>query len=172
MKQKVANFMSSMLADLCTQTNDLPDPVQQLHLKCNNGHREPLLADLISVFLAVLPFFVAVYVIIDALDECPTKGDERQELLKAIKAIHDQSAMNLHLLLTSRLQYDIESVIRSLTGVTAVQIESKINNDDIKMYIRSEVQEIRTQNIWWHDQLCTAVEETLLKGANGMLVLF
>ena len=172
MKQKVANFMSSVITDLCAQTDDLPDPVKQLYLKCNNGHREPPLSDLLCIFLAIMPRFVAVYVVIDALDECPTKDDERQELLKTIKAIHDQSAMNLHLLVTSRRHYDIEAVIGSLIGVVAIQIESTMNDEDIKMYIHSEVQAITKKNTWWHDKLCTAVEETLSKGANGMLVLF
>lgn len=168
MKQQVANFMSSILADLCAQTNDLPDPVQQLYLKCNNGHREPLLSDLVSVFIAVVPLFEAVFVVIDALDECPTKDDEREELLKTIKAMHEQSAMNVHLLVTSRRHYDIEAVIGPLAGVAAIQIESAMNDDDIKMYIRSEVQAIGKKNTWWHDNLCTAVEATLLEGANGM----
>ncbi|KAL8792240.1 MAG: hypothetical protein Q9195_005196 [Heterodermia aff. obscurata] len=171
MKQKVANFMSSILADLCAQANDLPGPVQQLYLKCNNGHREPLLSDLVSVFLAAVPLFTAVYVIIDALDECPTKDDERHELLKIIKAIHDQSAANLHFLATSRRHYDIEAVIGPLTGAAAIQIESGMVDDDIKMYIRSEIQAVRKKNTWWHDKLCIAVEESLLEGANGMLVL-
>lgn len=171
MKQKVANFMSSILADLCAQANDLPDPVQQLYLKCNNGHREPLLSDLVSVFLAVVPLFDAVFVVIDALDECPTKDDERQELLKTIEVIHSQSAMSLHMLVTSRRHYDIEIVVGRLTGVAAIQIESGMVDDDIKMYIRSGVQAIREKNTWWHDQLCTAVEERLFKGANGMSVL-
>ena len=172
MKQKVANFMSSIIADLCAQTNGLPDPVKQLYLKCNNGHREPLLSDLLCIFLAIVPLFVAVYVVIDALDECPTKGDERQELLKTIKAIHDQSAMNLHLLVTSRRHYDIQAVIGPLAPVAAIQIESTMNDDDIKTYIHSEVQAIRENNTWWHDKLCIAVEEALSNGADGMLVLF
>ena len=172
MKQKVSNFMSSILADLCTQTSDLPDPVKELYLKCNNGHREPLLSDLLCVFLAVVPLFDDVFVVIDALDECPTKDDERQELLKTIERIHDHSAMNLHLIVTSRRHYDIEAVLGLLTGLVAISIESTMTDDDIKMYIQSEVQVIRKKNTWWHDKLCIAVEENLSKGANGMLVLF
>ena len=171
MKQKVVNFMSSIIADLCAQKNDLPDRVKQLYLTCNNGHREPLLSDLLRVFLALVPLFVAVYVVIDALDECPTKDQERQELLKTIRAIHDQSAMNLHLLVTSRRHYDIETVIDDLPSVATIQIERTTNDDDIQMYIRSEVQAIRKKNTWWHDELCIAVEESLFEGANGMSVL-
>ena len=172
MKQKVANFMSSILADLCAQTNDLPDLVQQLYLKCNNGHREPLLSDLVSVFLAVIPLFDAVFVVIDALDECPTKDDERQELLNTIKTIHDQPAMNLHMLVTSRRHYDIEAVIDSLKGVVAIPIESVMVAHDIRMYIRSEIQVIKKKNTWWHGELCKIVERTLLEGAHGMFVIF
>ena len=167
-KQDVTHFMSSILADLCAQTKDLPVSADLLYQKCNHGHREPLLSDLLSTFLDIIPYFNSVYVVIDALDECPVTNEERQDLLKVIKAIHDESSEYLHMLVTSRQLSDIEAVIAPITSASPIQINSALVDNDIKAYIQSSVQAIRHTKPWWHDQLCKEVEETLLQRANGM----
>ena len=170
-KQKVTNFMSSILADLCAQTNLLTDTVKQMFSKCNDGHREPLLSDLRSSFFSILPAFNTVFIIVDALDECPTKENERQEVLQIIQDIHHHSATNLHFLVTSRRHHDIETVIAPLTSISPIQIESVMVESDIKLYVQNEIRSIATKKTWWHDQLCKEVEDTLLRGANGMYVM-
>ena len=171
-KQKVTSFMSSILSDLCAQTNLVTDTVKHMYSKCNNGQREPPLSDLESAFLNFLPAFDTVFIIVDALDECPTKNNERQEVLQIIENIHHHSATNLHLAVTSRQYHDIEIVIAPLTSIPPIHIESAMIEGDIKLYVQSKVQAIRTKRAWWHVELCKEVEEALLLGAKGMYVFY
>lgn len=164
--------MSSILADLCAQTNLLTDTVKQMYSKCNDGHREPPLSDLESAFLSFLPAFDKVFIIVDALDECPSKDNERQEVLRIIENILRHTATNLHLTVTSRQYHDIETVIAPLASIPPIHIESAMIESDIKLYVQSEVQAIRTKRAWWHVELCKEVEEALLRGAKGMYVVY
>lgn len=167
-KQKSANFVSSLLADLYTQNSELPNSAKQLYFECNDGHREPSLRDLVFAFLDVLSSFEDVFVVVDALDECPTEDDERENLLRIIEEIHANSSASLHFLATSRRHFDIEDAIGPLASIQPIEIETAVVDNDIRAYIQSEVQKMRKKQRWWKDDLCQEVEDAVVNGANGM----
>ena len=51
--------------------------------------------------------FTKAYVIVDALDVCPEKDEEHDKLLRVIRELHVWSCSSLHLLATSRREFDI-----------------------------------------------------------------
>ena len=107
-----------------------------------------------------------VFIVIDALDECP-KGYERGELLQLIRDIKSWSLPNLHLLSTSRQEPDIEDELTPLLTSAAIPIQGSEVESDIKLYIASELatdSKLRK----WPSNIRVEIANTLAAGANGM----
>lgn len=166
-KQKAANFLSSVIAQLCSQSSVLPDAVRRLYQRCNNGNQKPTSEDLLTALMGSLKEFEDVFVVADALDECPKDNNEREELLKILKVIHGWANSSLHLLTTSRRETDIESALAPLLCLSAISIGSAQVDADIKVYVKRELEALSKQKRWPRD-LVVEVEETLVRGATGM----
>lgn len=72
------------------------------------GHRADL-KTLQGVLLETLKGFSSVYVILDALDECPDLGGGREQLLKCLTSVYESTPTNLHMFWTSRREENIKS---------------------------------------------------------------
>ena len=165
--QKAANFLSSLIAQLCFQCSMLPDGVRRLYQKCNDGNQTPTWKDLLTALKGSLEGFEDAFVVVDAVDECPKENNEREDLLKIFKDLHGWANSSLHLLTTSRRETDIESALAPLLCLPAISIGSAQVDADIKVYVKSEL-EILSQEKRWPRDLVVEVEETLLRGATGM----
>lgn len=69
--------------------------------------------------------FPQTYIILDALDECA----DREGLMEVLEKIAGWKLQNLHLLVTSRKERDIE---RSLDRFVAVCLHSELADKDIQ----------------------------------------
>ncbi|KAF8484412.1 hypothetical protein JB92DRAFT_3261754 [Gautieria morchelliformis] len=82
----------------------------QLFSDKKNGLESPSLEELKSTLKSIIGTFEKnVYIIFDALDECP----DRHQFLKLIKEIHGWNFDTLRLLATSRDEQDIEKTLRN-----------------------------------------------------------
>ncbi|KAF8490584.1 hypothetical protein JB92DRAFT_2675852, partial [Gautieria morchelliformis] len=106
--------------------------------------------------------FRAVYIVFDALDECP----ERSTFLKVVKEIHAWRVDGLHLLATSRREGDIERVLKGLVSHEVSMNESLID-PDIKVHISRTLLEDIEFSMCSEDEK-EMVKTTLMKGAHGM----
>ena len=111
--------------------------------------------------------FSDVFIVVDALDECPEKNEEREELLSSVEELHSWSKRELHLLVTSRRLSDIEAVLDPILTTPAISIQNEQINVDIQLHIKSELAAISKKRKW-SDDLKAEVEDALVKGANGM----
>jgi hypothetical protein len=82
-KQEVSNFVSSLIAQLCNEVVDLPEQLKELHKRRNNGQERGASHELKAVLSGIVKDFEDVFIIADALEECPKNG-EREELLRLI----------------------------------------------------------------------------------------
>jgi hypothetical protein len=85
-KQKVSNLVSSLLTQLCHKLDNLPEQLKELYKRCNYGQQKAAIRDLGAMLSLTLKNLKDVFVVIDALDECPKDG-EREDLLKLIGEI-------------------------------------------------------------------------------------
>jgi hypothetical protein len=103
-----------------------------------------------------------VYIVFDALDECP----ERSGVLAAVQGIHNWELDTLHLLATSRRERDIEDTLSGLIS-HEVPMDEKLIDDDIRVHVsRTLEDDIKFKR-------CSAGEKdmvmtTLMEGAHGM----
>ena len=108
-----------------------------------------------------------VFVVADALDECPKDNVEREELFRIFETIHGWTNSSLHLLATSRRETDIESTLNPLLSLPAIPIGDDQVDADIRIYVRSELEALSKHKRWPRD-LVIEVDETLVRGATGM----
>jgi len=112
-----------------------------------------------------------IYIIIDALDECPTSAmpSAREDVLELVRALVRLHLPNVHLCVTSRLEVDIQRVLEPLKPLKIALHEEEGQKVDINNYINAFVQSDR--NMWqWREEDRQLVIDVLSKKADGMLV--
>ena len=75
-----------------------------------------------------------MYLVVDALDECPEKDDVRKMLLMIALALD-----NIHILLSRRREPGIERALRPFITSPALCIETSQLETNIEIYVRSEL---------------------------------
>src|ERR1700710_3124110 len=90
----------------CHGQNDSPE-LEALKKYQERGHRLEL-RTLETVLLATIRQYPAVYLVVDALDECPSDNDQRRILMESLGRVYLASPKGLMLLCTSRKESDIE----------------------------------------------------------------
>jgi hypothetical protein len=117
-----------------------------------------------------LPGAVPVYLILDALDECPgTTGlpPPRERVLELVKRLIKLNLPNLRLCVTSRPEIDIRASLEPLTS-NQISLHNQIGQKrDIANYVRSVVYSDSNMRRW-RDEDKELVIETLSERADGM----
>lgn len=166
-KQNATSFVATLIAQLCNHVVDLPERLKELYKTCNNGKGVPTLDNLLATLFVVAQKFGDVFIVADALDECPNNGIIREELLELIKDMSTRSSSNIHLLVTSRLESDIEELLLSLSTTRVIPIQGSPLEADIKSYICNEISSnSKLKKIPIIEQ--KKIEKRLIAGANGM----
>jgi hypothetical protein len=78
-KQSTENMIRSLIVQLCGRRSDTPKPLLDLR-RFRDVNHQPDPKNLETTLRACVQDFQNVYLIIDALDECPVAGDEREAL--------------------------------------------------------------------------------------------
>ena len=114
-----------------------------------------------------MPRSAPVYLVMDALDECPNDSgvqSPRGRVLSVIEVLVELRLPNLRLCITSRPELDIRTTLKpSATQEISLHDESG-QNLDINAYVTSVVQLMRN----WRDDDKKMVIDKLTENANGM----
>jgi hypothetical protein len=120
--------------------------------------------------MITLPDQQPVYLIIDALDECPdTSGlpSPREQVLDLMKALVELSSPILRLCVTSRPEIDIRRALEPLTFLQVSLHDESGQKQDIIDYVTSIVQsDLKMRR--WRDEDKNLVIKTLSERADGM----
>ncbi|KAE9371255.1 hypothetical protein N431DRAFT_376754 [Stipitochalara longipes BDJ] len=135
-KQEVIACVSSLVAQLCTRLTTFPAHTSQLYDRCNQGSLRPGLDELTAILCEVIQSLDHAFIIIDALDECP-KGEGRASLLTVLSKVKSMSLHNLHTIVTSRREPDIENNLCPLLTSQPISLEGSGVEWDIKSHISS-----------------------------------
>ena len=139
----------------------------------NNGTRRPSTSAMVDCLEEMLtpPEQGPVYIILDALDECPDSsgiGSVRMQVLTFLRHLVGFRLPNLHICVTSRPEMDIRAVLEPLAS-SSVQIQDqKGQKRDIEEYVRSVVANSDTAMRSWRDQDKELVIDTLSEKVDGM----
>jgi hypothetical protein len=121
-KQDIRALLSSLLVQLSDQSDSYSDKLLALYSSHRRGSELPKPGDSALMRcleeMLTLPRQVPVYLIIDALDECPDSSgipSSRGEVLELVKRLVELHLPNVRLFATSRPENDIRAVLGSLT---------------------------------------------------------
>jgi hypothetical protein len=159
-EQTPVQILSCLLKQLLLQLEGLPTPVKQLFDRCVMRGQTPQVSDLQELLLSITEEFDAIYLVIDALDECKA-GDCRSEILSAFQAFQ----VSMKLLVTSRPHSD--DLNESLAH--ASQIKLRAVESDIREYVKKKLETRKIQKIIGKDaKLKEEIITSIVEGAHGM----
>jgi hypothetical protein len=111
-----------------------------------------------------------IYLIIDALDECPNDTgipSSREKVLKLVKELIGLHHPNLRLCVTSRPEFDIRTTLGTL-ATQQVSLHDEIGQKrDINDYITSVVRSDERMKRWREGDKTMVIEKLMAK-ADGM----
>ena len=171
-KKCIRGLVSSLLVQLCDQSDAYYGVVYDFYTAHRNGDQHASdneLAQLLKQILA-LPKQPTVYVVIDALDECPTTGNlpsPREEVLGLVKDLVGLQIPNLQMYVTSRPEPDIEPSLGPLASVSVSLHRENGQVLDIEQYVKSVVATDPRMKAWKFSDK-ELVIEVLTKKADGM----
>ncbi|KAN0140803.1 hypothetical protein V8E53_001247 [Lactarius tabidus] len=171
-KQNRRNLLLSLLSQLSARFDPCCDMLYRIYLTHDNGAHKPTDDTLIQILKDTLTCsnHGPIYIIIDALDECPnTFGvpSPRELVLDLVKGLVELALPNLHICVTSRPEIDIRSILEPLTSRQVSLHDQTGQKDDIVEYVRSVVHS-DTRMGKWREEDQNLVIETLSDRADGM----
>jgi hypothetical protein len=118
-----------------------------------------------NILLASIRSCSKVYLLVDALDECPEDNETRRNVLQRLERL-TRDASNLKILATSR---ELDRIRRSMARLVAEPLPVIVRavDADIQLYLSTEMS--RDEYLCGlRPELRTLIEETIVSRADGM----
>ena len=171
-KQNCRELVLSIISQISAQSNRCCDILSRIYSAHGKGARKPsdetltnCLAEMVS-----LPAQGPIYIIVDALGECPNNSGmptPREEVLDLIENLVSLRVPNLHICATSRPEIDIQTALGSLTSLCVSLHNQTGQKKDIVDYVSSVVySDKKIQR--WREEDRKLVIEMLSERADGM----
>jgi len=171
-KKDVSGLLSSVLFQLCDRSDSCHDILSTFYSTHRNGAQSPGDDKLVGCLMEILKRREAppVYLVIDALDECPSTSSlssPREKLLSFLEDLVEAQLPNLHICVTSRPEVDIRAILEPI-AFRSVSLHDEIGQKkDIMRYIESIVNTNKNMQNWNPEQK-QLVMDVLTKKADGM----
>ena len=170
-KRHRRGLLSSLVFQLSAESDSCCQILFRLFSDHAGGNREPSEDALLQCLVEMLkvPGQPAMYIIIDALDECPNSlgmPTAREQVLEIIEHLVELKLPNVHICVSSRLEIDIR-ILEPLAPFRMSLHDEGGQKADISSYINAVVQSDKRMQRWRKaDQ--QMVVDTLSNHADGM----
>jgi hypothetical protein len=171
-KQDCYGLLSSLISQLSADSDSCFNILSQLYSDNIRGVRKPNIDALKKCITEMLglPGQAPIYIIVDALDECPNfpgRPSSRDEVLELIEELVDLKLPNVHLCVASRPEMDIRMVLEPLTSLRISLHDEGGQKEDIIAYIKSVVRSDRRMRRWKEEDKQLVIN-TLSDKVDGM----
>jgi hypothetical protein len=165
-------LLSSALVQLCRQSDSYYDILSKFYLEHASGSQHPSDDALVGCLKDIvrLPGQAPIFLIVDALDECPNTSSlssAREKVLMLVEDLINSQLANLRMCVTSRLEADIKPVLEPLTFRSISLHDERGQKEDIENYIKSIVNTNRNMRRWKAEHR-QRVFDVLTERADGM----
>jgi hypothetical protein len=170
-KQDRYGLLSSLLLQLSAESNAYYGVLSRLYVDNAGGMTMPTHSALLTCLkdMLSLPMHAPIFIIVDALDECPNFSERpsaREEVLELIEEIVRLRLHGLHLCVASRPEIDIRMVLGPLTDLQISLHDETGQKRDINDYIGAVVHLDRRMREWREEDRNLVVEK-LSQNADG-----
>ena len=161
--QTAQNLLASLLQQFYRQTYPLSPEIRKSYKYHDPYSTRPPMVELSRLLKSHLQHFAKVYIVIDALDECPDSDRIRDHFLTELRNLPS----NVQLLITSRPNSSIEHMLEA-----AKCLEISAHEDDVRRHLVARISnEPRlTKHTAADRQLHDTVTSTIIEKARGMYV--
>ena len=171
-KQDLRALLSSLLIQLSDQSDIFCDALLSLHSAHKQGSEQPTVDSLARCLKGILKITgqVPIYLVIDALDECPNDSgipSSREKVLELVEELVKFRHPNLRLCITSRPEFDIQTTLGPLAAQKVSLHDESGQKQDINDYVTYVVHSDRRMRRWRDEDKDTVIGDLTAK-ANGM----
>ena len=171
-KQDCFGLLSSLISQLSAKSDSCFNILSQLYAEHSRGIQQPDIGALKKCMtdMLSLPGQAPIYIIVDALDECPNfpgRPSAREKVLGLIEELVNLKLRNIHLCVASRPEMDIRIVLEPLTSLRISLHDEKGQMEDIIAYIKYVVRSDRNMRRWTEEDKQLAID-ALSEKADGM----
>jgi len=169
LKQTPDSMIRSIITQLVRNVSVIPDAVAKLVSLLKSSNRPVMIEEYLRALQYLIQGFPRVFLVLDALDECNRHGTGMKELRKILTTITKWNIPTLHLIVTSRRERDIESLLNVLvTNPNIISIQSDIVDKDIQLYVRERLSNDDCFKKWKKYPSLQDEIENALNDAHGM----
>jgi len=152
-KQDARNLLSSVLIQLCSQSDKVSQVLSSVYSSHGSGSRQPSIDTLLECLKRILTLQgqAPVYIVVDALDEGPNSSGfrtQRREVLEIVKELINLKLPHLHFCVTSRPEIDIRRAFNPLNPYHVSLHNQEGQIKDLAEYIKSVVSSDATMQNW------------------------
>ncbi|EMD33427.1 hypothetical protein CERSUDRAFT_142402, partial [Gelatoporia subvermispora B] len=171
-KQSARGLLSHLLIHFSAASHACSQLLSDLWSSHRDGSQqpsEPELCRCLKRMLELLADHDYLYIIIDALDECPDSSlhSKRRDVLTFIREMVEWRYQNVHICVTSRPEQDIREAVESLSHRSISLHAESGQSDEISSYVRSVIESDCAFRRWKASDRALAIQR-LSKDANGM----
>jgi hypothetical protein len=153
--------VASLLDQIICHQENIPEDVVALHKEHTRKKTRPSLAEYSRLLQTHIGNLRRVFIIVDALDECP--DDTREVFLAEIRQLLPTAC----LLVTSRHIATIENEFQD-----AARIEVQASNGDMRSYIDARIQKEKRLKLCLHKNPDLRIADIIVEKARGMYEKF
>ena len=170
-KRELRGLLSSFLVQIYHQSDSYFGILSKFYSEHDKGSRPPSDDALAGCLKELLncPRQAPVYLIVDALDECPNPSvvlSPRAEVLSLIEELVKTRILNLRICVTSRPELDIKGVLDPLI-LRSISLHDEIGQKrDIEDYIKSVINAQKKKG--WKEGHIKLATDVLVQKSNGM----
>ncbi|KAK2811432.1 hypothetical protein FQN50_002055 [Emmonsiellopsis sp. PD_5] len=161
--QKVEDYLACLLKQLLRRRPNIPVDVEALYSQHAGTRAQLSLAKLRTLLNSVSSLFWKLYVVVDALDECPTVNQCQARFITELLSIHRGSGANIFA--TSRINEDIA---KAFSGYPALQISAA--RQDVEVYVTKRAEYFRPDIL--DDETRNTVISAILQRVDGMFLFY
>ena len=171
-KKDRRGLLSSVLVQLCRQSDSCYDILSKFYSEHEDGSKAPSDDALVACLKHLLehPGQAPIFLIVDALDECPNMSalpSPREKVLMFLEDLIYSQHPNLRICVTSRPEGDIKAVLDPLSFRSISLHDESGQMADIEDYIDSVVNTNRNMRRWTPEHRQRVIE-FLIDKADGM----
>ena len=171
-KRHLRGLLSSLLFQLSAESDLCYQVLSRLYSNHSGGTQEPSKDALLQCLVEMLsvPGQPAIYIIIDALDECPNISGmptAREEVLCCLEDLIELKLPNVHICVSSRAEVDIRQTLAPLAPLHISLHDEGGQNEDISSYTKAVVHSDRKMRRWREEDKQLVID-TLSDKADGM----
>ncbi len=139
------------------------EDIKQCYHHCKRLRTLPTVKEIARLLRCQVENFDEVFIVIDALDECPEVDQTRKDFLAEVRGLLPK----VRIMVTSRQLLSIEGMIKD-----DIRLDIRAREQDVRKFIESQIeqQEGLVDLLEGHDDVRTMITTKVLEKTNGMLV--